>query len=456
KQAGSGGTVEFGEGTGPGTDQASAPVFTPATVTDGKYLEARLATPVGGGTGITLEGWFRAANTLIFARELGALRNDVGSSMGFSLDATGHIQAIGRRGGVLAYAITWPSALASDALTHHAAVVESIAAGRITVRLFLDGVERVSTTFPASVVPLYRWFDVGGRPKHPDQLGMFNGTLAVWAAHAAPLSASRISAHYHAGTDGFAGERTDQRAGRIADWLGLPAADRAFDVGNSTVAAQATAGKQPIEALREVERTEAGVLFMDTSARLVLHNRARRYNQTPAVEIPVSALVGAPVLPADDQFVTNDMTVTRPGGAGAQAVNQASADEIGTYRDSKEIISETDTAAAGVAQWRVGNYGEPGVRIPNVTVDIAKLERVAPSLVPGVLAADISTKLRITGLPAQSPASTVDLFVEGLTEQIGTRSWRITFNTSPAGHYQVWALSVAGFSELGVTTRLAL
>ena len=118
------------------------------------------------------------------------------------------------------------------------------------------------------------------------------------------------------------------------------------------------------------------------------------------------------------------------------------------------MISDNDTDTRAAAEWAVNTYGTPRVRVPNVTVEVGKLERVGSSLVAGTLAADIGTRFKVQALATQAPAASAELFVEGLTERLGSRQWWIEFNTSPADIAAVWELGTAGFTELGVTTRL--
>jgi len=455
RQQGSGGLVEFGAGTGPGTDELSAPIWTPATTAAGQYLEAALTAPVSGGTGRWLEVWWATSNTAIVSRVLAVLSDGSGNSMMLNLNEFGELEGSGSRaGGTETFAVAWVTG-ANDMRIHHAVLTESISGSTVTVRLYGDGAERASTTFTSTGLPVGRYLSVGWWKSNPSGYGIWNGTLAHAAAGAAALSATRVAAHYSAGNNGFSGERTDQRIGRIADWVGIPAADRAFDAGDSTVGQQATSGRQPIEAMREVEATESGVLFSSGAGLLTFHSRSRRYNVSPAVTLAAAQLAAPLSFPADDAFVTNDMTVTRAAGSQARAVNQTSIDDYGLYRDETAVVSETDAAALSAAQWRVNNYGDPRTRVPDLAVEVGKLEAKASASVAAVLASDIGTKWRVTGLPATAPASQADVFVEGLAETIGKRVWQIVFNTSPGDvSSPVWQLGVAGFSELGDTTRL--
>jgi len=143
-------------------------------------------------------------------------------------------------------------------------------------------------------------------------------------------------------------------------------------------------------------------------------------------------------------------------GAGARHLDQASIDEYGLYRPpALQTVAADPGAALSVAAWRVDAYGQPRIRTPSVTVRLHRLEEIAPSLIPALLALTIGSKVRLAELPTQAPASTVDVMVEGWQEEITLVSWTITFNTSPADIWDVWQLNVAGHDELGTTTVLA-
>jgi hypothetical protein len=453
RQEGSGGEINFATGTGPGTDELSAPSFEPVDADNGKYLEASpLGTNVGGNPGYTLECFFDGI--AIGSRMLAGITNASGVHAILQLDSTGKLQAE-QTIPFLPDEVTTSAVEVDDGATHHGALTVSISGTTATMRLYLDGVE-VGTaqtwSVPGGALSTYSRLLVGGNSTGD----CFRGTLSHVAAHSTALSAARLLDHYNAGRHGLAGERTDQRIGRIGDWVGIPSADRALDVGDSTVSAQATSGRQPLEVMREVEKAEAGVLYISGDNKLTLHNRSRRYNTTPAVTLTGQQIFGDLQFPGDDFGLTNDMTVTRSNDNEVRAVDQTSIDEFGLYRDTLQIPAVDDSAALAAAQWRVGNYGTPRTRVPNVTVDLHKLESTAPSQVALLLAADISTKLRLSSLPSQAPTSTVDVFIEGGTETITPKFWRITFNTSPGDFSQVWQLGVSGFSELGDTTRLGL
>jgi hypothetical protein len=458
-----GGSVSFGQGTGPGTDELSAAVFSPQSQTSGRVLRANpVVVNAAASGGVTLSAWFNTSVTPApNAMAIAALTNGAGDdALLLAIWVTGQVQAFYITDGVGIFGNASPKQY-NDGRTHQAAVTLSRAAsGVVTVRLVVDGVQVQSGTFNRGPLGTFSQLDIGGFHVAGDW-APFSGTLSHVSANAAAVPVSRLLTHYQAGATGLAGDRTDQRIARVADWIGLPATDRALDVGDTRMGAQSTAGKQPLEVMREAAAVEQGVLFVSPAGKLTFHRLSRRYNRTTPDLILDCAAEGhvqvGLVMPGDDFGLVNDMEVGRPGGAAQRAINTASIGEFGLYRDSLEIPAASDFDAQAVGNWRVGNYGTPRPRIPNLTVSLSRLHTVSPSLVAAILRLEISSLVRLVNLPTQAPGTSVDVFVEGWTERIDPGGgWSIELNCSPAEHYRVWQLGVAGFSELGVTTRLAL
>jgi Concanavalin A-like lectin/glucanases superfamily/Carbohydrate binding domain len=450
RQVDVGGTIGFGQGTGPGTDEISAPLFQPVSATAGKYLDVALSDNLNG-TGVTLEIWFRA-DSGILSRMLAVLESSYGHQLSLTVGSDGKLHAQ-RYSGITLLALS-SSTVVNNNQTHHAVITESISGSVVTSRLYLDGTQVDTAFYSWTNVDAYTFLHIGGVKTGQ----LFSGTLSHVAAYETALASSRIAEHYNAGNNGIAGERTDQRIARIADWIGIPTADRALDVGASTVGWQGTSGQQPREAMDEAMITEAGVLFESGDNKLTFHGRNRRYNKTPDVTLDAqqAAQVGIDIVfPGDDLGLENDVTVDRQRAAPMRAVNQASIDDLGLYRNTITTIHDTDDQAQSLAEWRVNNYGTFLNRVPNIKVNCYVLDTQNPLLLMSILTLEISSKIHIINLPAQAPISTLDLFVEGSLETVGVGEWSIVFNCSPADFYNVWQLGVAGYSEIGITTKLA-
>jgi hypothetical protein len=458
-----GGVISFGQGTGPGTDGLSAAVFDPVTQFSGRLLRANpVAVDTGSPGAVTLSCWFATTsvpspNTMTLA----ALTTGPGDdAVILAVWPTGQVQAFVKADGGGVFGNLSPGSY-NDGRSHHAAVTLSrSAAGVVTVRLYVDGVQRQTGTFARGLLGAFSELDIGGFHVG-DEFAPYAGTLSHVAAFPTALSAARIATQYQAGATGLQGERTDQRIARVADWIGFPAADRALDVGDKTMGPQSTAGKPPLEVMREAAAVEQGVLFVNGTGKLVFHRLGRRYNRTsPDLTLDCSAghvQVGL-VMPGDDFGMVNDVEVTRPGGATQRALNQASIDEYGPYSDSLEAPTVSDSEAQAIGSWRVGNYGEPRQRIPNLTVHLAKLHGLpgGPALVTQILNLEISSLVRLTNLPTQAPGTSVDVFVEGWTETISPHGdWAIELNCSPADYYTVAQLGLTATVTLP-TARVAL
>src|SRR5690606_31550455 len=86
------------------------------------------------------------------------------------------------------------------------------------------------------------------------------------------------------------------------------------------------------------------------------------------------------------------------------------------------------------ASWRL-NIGLAGgvMRYASVSAELLN----ASQRVADWLATDIGSRIQVVGLPAQHPQSTVDLLVQGYTEQLRADSWAVSMNCSPAEPWRV-------------------
>jgi hypothetical protein len=194
-------------------------------------------------------------------------------------------------------------------------------------------------------------------------------------------------------------------------------------------------------------------LFVDGFGIVTYYDRSTWYNQTGQGLRELDAgqyTAVAPVL--DDTLLANDVTVTRPNGAGGYAHNEASKATYGVYDASLQVPAFSPQAAQNIADHLVNVYSEPAVRVPQVTVDVLTQWSAVGQK---ILDADVAYNLYLKNLPSQAPATNLDLFVEGLTETISVDSWQITFNCSLASLARTWQLDVSPYSQLDSINRIA-
>lgn len=416
-QFGDGVDVAFATATGVGTDGLSAPTFAP----DGKGLRTPGNVTVGVAGAWYLECFF-------------------------NLSASGTLTTFAGTGDVLLSAISSgklsagtllsPSSVA-DGLTHHAAFVYS----GTTQVLYLDGVAVDSAVVAAGTAPtpgpVY-----AGNAFHPAAGTTY--TVSHVAAGGA-ITAARIAAHAATKTAATTTETATAAIVRLAAYADIPAAEVSGDSGTNPVYFIDPTGKTVVEVMRTVEETESGVLFDARDNTLTFHGRARRYTAATAFTLNVALQeVEAGITPKLDRFaLVNDVAATAWDGSTSRAANETSISDYGFARETVDIASTQDVAYQ-TAAWRVATHGEPVARIPSLGVNLTPLTLVRQTVLFGL---DISSKVALSNLPSQAPATSLDFFIEGYSENIGPESYMFEFNVSPTTGYDVWTIEDAVYGQ---------
>ncbi|MGW0372560.1 hypothetical protein ACWDZW_27460 [Streptomyces coeruleorubidus] len=441
-QAGAGGTLEFGAADGPfGAGGTTAPVFTPASASVGKYLTADLGqafTDANVNWRVRMECWFSTSTP---DRVLLALTSaDATTRTIVSLNAaTGQFQVQNQVSGSSTVTTVWGTPNLADGQLHHLVYNE------VNGEVAIDGVTYTSSNFnPFDLRLLY----VGGF----QNARLWNGTISHLALYVRGAATSDLTPHYITGTTAHVGEAADTRLARIASYAGLAlnTVGSVFD----PMASQAALGSGALDHLREIEATESGKLLASRGwGPLLFQSRDLRYNPTPAITLDYADLETDGVKYAyDDQKMVNSVTASRPGGATQRAVNQASIDAYGEKERQLQLFKASDNSAADAANWLVSRYAEPVAEVRQVPVEAYTLPLATYR---ALLNADVSTVIALANLPAQAPSATTTLFIEGYTERIGLNQHHLDFYTSRADTDTVWVMDDPTYSVLDSTTRLA-
>lgn len=439
-QAGAGGTLEFGTATGPPTDALPAPTFTPTSSANGKYLSGSMPV-VGGVNSVSVRANFLTSTVAEAA--VVRLVDPYGSYLNLGIDSTGHLEAyvLGAfRSGVKSFTVA-SSAMVTDGLTHDACVTLSLSGGTVSVTLYLDGASVGTTSYSASLLYAFSRVRIGG-----DAAVLFNGVIAHVAAFNVALSAGDVGTIATSTTTGFAGESSDARISRYADWAGIPAGDRVLDVGASdSIAFTDTTGQSVLQAMQDVAATENGRLFVDGRGRVVFHARSRSYDNAAAVASLDANLLGENArFSISTQGLVNDATAQRPDGPAVRAFDQSSIDEYGVSAQSMTTLVTDDAEVADAVNWRVFTNSVPKVRIPQTDLDAYT---DSTGYQAQIRALELGDRLTITGLPSTAPASTVDLIVEGYTETIGLTGWTVSANTSNYSEIVGWVWDTSHWDD---------
>jgi hypothetical protein len=428
--AGSGNPVVFGSATGPAFDGLTAVQF----AAPGQYLANVFTASVSA---VSLEVFFNVATVPIGAGP--SLFRAVGSSGApvarIDIDAGTGVLSFLVNGTAFSGAVS-----VCDGVNHHAALTYDGA----TLRGYLDGGLVSSTAVTGSLSIVGLWVGQG-----------MTGTASHAAFYSTALTAARVLAHSNTGLVGVSSDRADQRIARLASYANIATADQNLETGQQpSMATQSTAGQSVLDAMRDVAQAEGGGVFMQGDGKLALHNKSHRVIKacgTPAITVTAD-LIDPDMTWASDNYLFNTATGTRSGGAQQTSVNAVS---VGKYEewptDRSNSLLPTDELMLNELQWVTTMYGEPLPRLSAVTFDLLTLPQAT---VQALLALELGDLMRITGWPAQSPASSIDLIVEGFDEAQTEKSWTLTFNTAPGSLFKAWVLGDSTYSVLDSTTRL--
>ena len=461
-QRGSGGTIVFGEATGPGTDSLTAATFTRVSSGNGKYLaspDLYTSSYTIFDENLVLEAWFSTTGAAV--QTIAEVYNNGGQRLALYVNASGKLAAeLYLPGATVTTATATGTTTVSDGATRHArAEITKDGTGTVSLKVHVDNtVEATVTSFAVGdyagilLLPDFNRVVIGGRSSTSANPGdLFGGVIAHVACFSSPasLGAARFQAHYDAGATGFASETAAERVERYATWAGIPAAELDL-TGPTAVAAVDSTGRTVADLMELVTGTEGGLLYDGRDGRLVLQPRSARHNPTTALTLDVTAqTVGSSLIPIMDYAdVINDASVSGGTGVIYRALNAASAEDHGARRTQRDTLATTDAEVESLANSLVNRYGEPRTRIPSVEVDVLN----SPATVDTIAALDLSDVIELTNCPAQVGASTVGLFIEGYSETLAATSWVIAFNTTSTDGSAAWILGDSVLSVLGSTT----
>jgi hypothetical protein len=455
---GGAGTITFGSGTGPGTDQSTAAVFGSNTGSQTAYvfLSCISAVPLSdANSDFSVSVWFATTTVPPVGGDMVLVAASDGTSwFRMTIFSDQRVWFSYRNPNGTIFDFFHSATTVVDGATHHVAFTETWNGATWDITTYLDGVavsHGTSSRTPLSPNRLY----IGG---YPSALNFtfapygFTGTISHAVFTTGVPTGSAITDIRATGVNGLAGDLPGARISRLLNWVD-PTITRRLDAGQSTLAAQATDGSSPLSAMQAVEQAEGGVYFIAGDGAAVLHSRTHRYQVTGVGHAELDAgQYGGDLQPVlDNQHIVNEMTVTTPSGGTGASRNATSKAAYGLYRNTPSLPLANVADAVGLAQNTVGLYSEPAVRVPAATVDLY----TQPSLYSTILPLDISSGLYLKNLPGQAAATNVDLVIEGYTEKITAAGWDITFNLTPASLFQVFQLDVSPYNQLDAGNRLA-
>jgi hypothetical protein len=210
---------------------------------------------------------------------------------------------------------------------------------------------------------------------------------------------------------------------------------RQIAVGASTLGAYAVdENTNPLNYLRQVERSELGQLFVAADGRIIFRERAE-VPSTPILHfsddgsaLPYQSLTNQ----YGDELLYNYIRAQSP--AGAEQV-RSDATSIATYQISQlaytDLLNSSTTEVANLAQTILTTYKEPKIRFTDFSVQILGLDETDRN---SLYAAELSDYIEIEKTFAVGAPSSIvqDCLITSIAHNISPGSHTVTFGVDSA------------------------
>jgi hypothetical protein len=463
-------TLTFGEEKlGPGPDGQSCAVLTTSSTTAGYYLTGS-GLPDAFTDTQTLEVYFQAAVAGSAIRGLVVVHDSsFNTIVTLKLSATDKLVATTTDAANSLTATVTGTTTAVAGVWNHALVKQTRVGDTVTVRLFLNGSSQgtpdtYSTASSSATIITGASISAGAlrAVSTGTATGLFYGRLANIGVYPTALSATRITEHARVRDTlaSYTAETSAAKFTRLAEVAGLSATEYGFSYGSPATTSADMApfpvgDRSLLDAANEVAIAEASAVYLDRSGVLRLASRNKRYGTAVVFTVTATAIDKGTGFSTDMGAVVNDVTVSRPGGITARSVDAASVAAYDTHDSTTTVYLSSDSQAVDMAAFLANLNSEPVPRISGISVDLVSSASLVDEAT--ILTAEVGDRFQVTGLPsASTPAATLDLIVDGMTDTVTATSWRRAFIcTQIDAGSTVWVLDDATYSVLNSTTVLA-
>jgi hypothetical protein len=230
------------------------------------------------------------------------------------------------------------------------------------------------------------------------------------------------------------GQTTGERMNNLLDVPNFPTSMREIDTGDSTVQADPGSERDLLAALQVIENSEFGGFYIDPEGNAVFLSRdtlAQKADGTATnfADDGTGISYQAIDFAYDDTLIFNDVTVNRVGGT-AQTVQDTSSIETYFIHSGKRegLLVQTDAESLDQATMILQSRKDAIFRIDSIGLNLADDTETA-RIVAG-LSLDIFDLTNITKATPGSGSVTLELFVQGIQQDITTNTWTTKFFTA--------------------------
>ena len=230
-----------------------------------------------------------------------------------------------------------------------------------------------------------------------------------------------------------AGQLSGARVEALLDATEWPESLRDIDTGESTLQADPATARTALEALRTVEDSEFGGLFLDAEGRVTFVDRNAL---TTSLASPLydfaddgSGIAYQNAITAyDDTLIVNDVTVTRAGGTAQNVFDQDSIDTYFIHSGVRSgILVQTDAEALDQASMLLSTRKDTETRIDSLSLNLEDGDDVTRCT------AGLAVELLdcVTVLKSMPGSTTIQqtLLVQGLSHDFTNRKMTTTVYT---------------------------
>ena len=230
-----------------------------------------------------------------------------------------------------------------------------------------------------------------------------------------------------------AGQLSGARVNAILDAVEWPSGLRDIDTGQSTLQADPGTPRQALTALRTVEDSEFGGLFLDAEGLVTFVDRDALTTSlaTPLYDFADDGTGIAfqnAVTAYDDTLIVNDVTVTRSGGTPQNVFDQNSIDTYFIHSGVRDgILVQTDAEALDQASMLLSTRKDTETRIDSIQLNLEDGDDV--SRVTSGLAVELLDCVKVTKLMPGNTSITQTLLVQGLAHDFTNNKMTTTVYT---------------------------
>jgi hypothetical protein len=236
---------------------------------------------------------------------------------------------------------------------------------------------------------------------------------------------SNVAISTVAGTS--AGQTTGARMNNLLDVPTFPTSMRVIDTGDSTVQADPGTERDLLSALQTIENSEFGGFYIDPEGNATFLSRdtlAQKADGTATdfADDGTGISYQAIDFAYDDTLIFNSVTVNREGGT-AQTVQDTSSIETYFIHSGKRegLLIQTDAESLDQANMILQSRKDAIFRIDSIGLNLADDAETA-RIVAG-LSLDIFDLVDITKSTPGAGSVTLELFVQGVQQDITTNTW---------------------------------